>query len=152
MTLRPAALAVFLLACAGAAASIVARWPHQFMGPGDIDRVPHEFLYMGTLLAPPLPLLLLFGASAFLVAREDRLGFIAVAGMIPMLGAMTVGSLGEALSAASPDAPRSIQVIGGVAGAAVYCALLAVATRTAFERRKSATGGRDRRADTWRGP
>jgi hypothetical protein len=56
------------------------------MGQGNPDRVPEEFLFMGTLLAPPLPLLLLFGASAFLARREDRVGFIATVGNDPDAG------------------------------------------------------------------
>jgi hypothetical protein len=122
--LKRGAVVVFVFACIGAAVSIVARWPYQFMGEGNPDRVPQEFLSMGTLLAPPLPLLLLFGASVLLIERNDRLGLVTTAGMIPMLGIMTVGSLGEALSAASPDVPHSVQVVGGIVGAIAYFALL----------------------------
>ena len=129
--LRPLAVGVFALTCLGAAVSIFAQWPYQFTGQGDPDRVPQDFLIMGTLLAPPLPLLLLFGASALLVGREDRLGFIATIGMIPMLGVMAVGSLGEALSASSPDVPRFAQVAGGLLGAMAFFALLIAAVKAA---------------------
>lgn len=135
MTLRRSAVAVFVFACIGAAVSIFAGWPYQFTSQGNPNRVPQEFLYMGTLLAPPLPLLLLFGASALLIERDDRLGLAATVGMIPMLGVMTVGSLGEALSAPSPDAPRSVQMVGGVVGAVAYFALLVAAVKAILERR-----------------
>ena len=127
--LRLWAVGVFLLACIGAAVSILAQWPHQFMGQGNPDRVPEEFLFMGTLLAPPLPLLLFFGASAFLARREDRVGFIATVGMIPMLTVMIVGSLGEVLSAPSQDVPRFAQVAGGLIGATAFFTLLVLAVR-----------------------
>jgi hypothetical protein len=127
--LRLWAVGVFLLACIGAAVSILAQWPHQFMGQGNPDRVPEEFLFIGTLLAPPLPLLLPFGASAFLVRREDRVGFIATVGMIPMLTVMIVGSLGEVLSAPSQDVPRFAQVAGGLIGATAFFTLLVLVVR-----------------------
>jgi hypothetical protein len=130
--LRPLAIGVFGLACMGAAVSILAQWPYQFTGQGDPDRVPQEFLFMGALLAPPLPLLLLFGASTFLSGREDRLGFMATVGMIPALGVMTVGSLGEALSAPSRDVPRFAQVAGGLLGAMAFFALLIAAAKAAL--------------------
>lgn len=94
-----------------------------------------EFLFTGTLLAPPLPLLLLFGVSALLARREDRLGFIATVGMIPMLAVMIVGSLGEVLSALSPDVPGLAQVAGGLICAAAFFTLLVVAVRATLGRR-----------------
>ena len=99
------------------------------MGQGNPDRVPEEFLSTGTLLAPPLPLLLLFGAAALLARREDRLGFIAIVGMIPMLAVMIVGSLGEVLFAPSQAVPRVAQVAGGLIAATTFFALLSVAVR-----------------------
>jgi len=132
--LRRSTLAVFAFVCIEAIVSILARWPHQFTGQGNPDRVPREFLYLGTLLAPPLPLLLLFGLSALLTGKEDRLGFIATLGMIPMLAVMAVGSLGEALSAPSPDVPRSTQLAGGLFGALLFLALAMIATKDVSER------------------
>ena len=70
--------------CAEASISILAGWPYQFTGQGDPDQMVLDFLVFGTLLAPPLPLLLLFGATASLVRRRDRLGEMAIAALVPI--------------------------------------------------------------------
>jgi hypothetical protein len=54
--LSAVARAVFVLACLEAVVSILARWPYQFTGHGDSDRMAQDFLCFGTLLALPLPL------------------------------------------------------------------------------------------------
>lgn len=115
--------------------SILARWPYQFTGQGDPDRMAQDFVRFGTLLAPPLPLLLLFGATALFVRRRDRRGEIANAVMIPICIAIAIGSLGESLAPASPDIPRAIQLAGGVLGAFIFGALTAVALKALAERR-----------------
>jgi hypothetical protein len=80
---------------------------------------------MGTLLGPPLALLVLFGVAATLVAREGEVGFLATVALIPMLLTMAIGSLGEAFSPQSPDIPHPAQLWGSLLGAAIYIGLLA---------------------------
>ena len=108
--LRLLAPGIFLIVCVEAATSIFARWPHQFAGTGEPDHVPVDFLYFGTLLVAPLPLLLLVAASVVLIRRDDRLGLYATAALTASCAVMAVGSLGEGLAANSPDAPYSLQV------------------------------------------
>lgn len=129
---------VFAFVCVEAAVSILARWPYQFTGEGNPDRMLQDFLYAGTLLAPPLPLLLMFGATALLVRRKDRLGVIATIAMIAICAVMAVGSLGEALAPASPDVPRTIQLSGGCLGALLFAGLLTLAFVALLERRSGA--------------
>jgi hypothetical protein len=59
--------------------------------------------------------------------------------MIPILGVMAIGSLGETLSATSSDVPRSVQFAGGFIGAILFAALLLVAVK-AFSERWSSEG------------
>jgi hypothetical protein len=133
--LRTFSIAVFSIACMGTIVSIAAAWPYQFTGPGDPDRVSQDVLYMGTLLGPPLPLLVMFGVMAFLVGKRGKIGIVATIAMIPLMMTMVIGSLGEALSPASPDVPRPVQVWGGFSGAAIYLGLLLAATKALYGQR-----------------
>jgi hypothetical protein len=72
---KPPAIATLLFAVAAASVSILARWPYQFTGPGNPNQVPKESLFLGTLLGPPIALLVLFGVAVLLSMREDRSGF-----------------------------------------------------------------------------
>jgi hypothetical protein len=128
----------FVWVCAAAVVSIFAHWPYQFTGRGDPDQMVLDFALFGTLLAPPLPLLLLFGATTFLARRGGRQGKIANAVMIPICAVMAIGSLGESLSPPSPDVPRAIQLFSGVFGAIVFASLAAVAFKALAERRAMA--------------
>jgi hypothetical protein len=126
---------VFAWVCAEAVISILAHWPYQFTGQGNPDRMLRDFVYFGTLLAPPLPLLLAFGATAILVRREDRLGAIANAATIAICMVMAVGSLGEALAPTSPDVPSVVQLIGGGFGTILFMGLSALALQALVDRR-----------------
>jgi hypothetical protein len=133
--LDAAAPLVFVFVCLEAIVSILAHWPYQFTGQGDPDRMARDLVRSGTLLAPPLPLLLLLGTTIFLVRRRDRSGEIANAVMIPICMAMAIGSLGESLAPASPDVPRAIQLSSGLGGAIVFAVLTVVALKALTERR-----------------
>lgn len=129
---------VFAWVCAEAAVSILAHWPYQFTGQGTPNQMLRDFVFSGTVLAPPLPLLLVFGATTVFVGREDRLGAIANAAMIAACAVMAVGSLGEVLAPTSPDVPRAVQLAGGVLGVVVFVALAAVALKALAERHATA--------------
>jgi hypothetical protein len=118
-----------VFASAGTAVSILARWPYQFTGPGSTDQIAKDSLLMGTLLGPPIVLLVLFGITVLLAAREGRAGFVATLALLPLLLTMAVGSLGEALSPQSPDVPHLIQLWGGILGAVVYLVFLLAVCR-----------------------
>lgn len=133
--LDTAAPLVFVYAWLGAIVSIWARWPYQFTGQGDPDRMAQDFVSFGTLLAPPLPLLFLFGLTVLLTKKRDRRGAIPNAAMIPICLAMAIGSLGESIAPASPDVPRAIQLSGGAVGAIVFASLAVVALKALAERR-----------------
>ena len=124
MIARGPAIAVWLFAASGATISILARWPYQFTGPGSPGQVPEESFFLGTLLGPPIALLILFGVAVLLAPRADRTGFVAAAALVPMLLTMVVGSIGEAASPRSPDVPHPVQLWGGLIGAVVYLGLL----------------------------
>ena len=128
------AAALFTLVCIEALVSILARWPYQFVGQGDPDQMLGDFLQAGTLLAPPLPMLVLFGATVLSLRRPDRVGTLANAALIFLLASMTIGYLGEALSPPSPDVPRSIQLIGGALGALLFFGTLLIALGALRER------------------
>jgi hypothetical protein len=132
-----AAPAAFGLLCVEAVVSILAQWPYQFLGPGSSDRVPQDFALMGTLLAPPLPLLIAFGVAAFLVGRKDRVGLIATLLMVPACAVIALGSFGEALAPGSPNVPREVQVGGGILGGILFLALLGAAAWAAQARRRA---------------
>jgi hypothetical protein len=129
---------VFAWVCAEAAVSILANWPYQFTGQGDPDQMLLDFVVFGTLLAPPLPLLLLFGATAFLAGRSGRRGEIANAAMVLICMVMAIGSLGEALSSASSDVPRAVQHAGGTIGTIVFASLSIMALKALVDRRAMA--------------
>jgi hypothetical protein len=122
---RTPALATLLFAVAASCASILARWPYQFTGPGSPDQVPEDSLFLGTLLGPPFALLILFGVAVLLAIREGRSGFVATVALIPLLLTMAGGSLGEAFSPLSADVPHPVQLWGGFLSAVVYLGLLA---------------------------
>lgn len=134
-TLAPLA---FAFVCVEAMVSLLARWPYQFTGQGDPDRMAQDFVFFGTLLAPPLSLLLLFGSATLLIRRRGLVGEIANVAMIALSLAMAVGSLGEALAPSSADVPRAVQLIGGVLGAILFAALAFIASRALSERRRMA--------------
>lgn len=148
MIARSPAIAVLLFAGAGATISILARWPYQFTGPGSPGQVPEESIFLGTLLGPPIALLVLFGGAVLLAPRADRIGFVATVALVPMLLTMVVGSIGEAASPRSPDVPHQVQLWGGLLGAAVYFGFSVAAVRALYERRsqsgsRAARSGRD---------
>lgn len=143
MIARGPAIAVLLFAGAGSFVSILARWPYQFTGPGSPGQVPEESLLLGTLLGPPIALLVLFGVAVLLASRADGTGFVATVTLVPVLLTMVVGSIGEAASPRSPDVPHPVQLWGGLIGAAVYLGLFAAVIWTLHRRRwRPAEGGR----------
>jgi hypothetical protein len=139
---RAPAIAVLLFAAAGSFVSILARWPYQFTGPGSPGRVPEESLLLGTLLGPPIALLVLFGVAVLLAPRADRTGFVATVALVPILLTMVVGSIGEAASPRSPDVPHPVQLWGGLIGAAAYLGLLVAVIWALHRRRWRPTKGR----------
>jgi hypothetical protein len=118
--------AAFLLVCAEAIVSVLARWPYQFTGPGDPDHMLRDFVLHGTLLSPPLPILLLFGAAATLIWRRDRPGGLPIAILCAICALMSIGAMGEALAPSSPNVPYLLQVSSGFLGAAAFVCLFAL--------------------------
>ncbi len=106
------------------AVAVALNLPAQFGGAG--TDAAAEFASRGTALsAPPLPLAVL-AVAALLVARAPRPGAVAGAVLIALLGIVfTVGSLGEAVAAATPDVPKAVLVANGVIGTAIGAALVA---------------------------
>lgn len=126
---------VFALVVVTAAVSLLARWPYQFGGHGSRGHMLSDFLQSGTALAPPLVVLLILGLSAALVRRRDAWGTVGCALVAVLSVLMVVGSLGEALSAATPDVPRAVQVFSGVFGCTAALVLATLAIASVRERR-----------------
>lgn len=99
--------------------SIWARWPHQFAGQGDRQRMLEDFVSSGTALAPPLPFLVLFVLASLVIRRRDRWAAVACVVLLVMSLLMIVGSLGEALAPPTPDVPRAVLLLSGGWGAVV---------------------------------
>ncbi len=97
-----------------AVVSIVARWPHQFGGSGDPHHMFQEFVTNGTALAPPLFIVAGLLVVAAFIGRQDRWGLVLTVFAVVLGGIMVIGSLGEALAAATPDVPRAVQIVGGL--------------------------------------
>ncbi|MDX6609871.1 MAG: hypothetical protein QOF85_1796 [Solirubrobacterales bacterium] len=123
---------VFLFVCGEAIVSILARWPHQFTGPGDPDKILSDFLRYGTLLSPPLPILLMFGVTIVLIGRDRSRG-LGAAILSAICLVMSAGALGEALAPASPDVPYLLQVSSGILGAAAFAFLLVMSLAVSRE-------------------
>jgi|SRR5579859_405744 len=90
---------------------VTERWPAQFGGIGDPDKIASQWITMGTAISPPLFLfiaVILGGVLAFAATRRSwRViggGLIAAVGLIGV-----VSTLGELLAAATPDVPRGVQ-------------------------------------------
>lgn len=107
--------------------SILARWPHQFGGHGDPNRMTQQFVSSGTALAPPVFIMLGLLIVALLAGRQDRWGLVAAILMVVVGAVMVVGSLGEALAGTTPDVPQGVQIIGGVVDVSCSIGLTLVA-------------------------
>jgi hypothetical protein len=131
-----AAPAVFVLVVILAVVSLVAGWPHQFGGSGSRLHVLSDFASSGTATAPPLFILVIFGLVAFTVGRRDRWGTAALVILLVLAMLMVVGSLGEALAAATPDVPRSVQYGSGAFGVLAALVLFVLGAMALRERRR----------------
>lgn len=129
-TLLTAAPAVAGLSVIGAVVSIWARWPHQFAGQGDRQRMLEDFVSSGTALAPPLPFLVLFVVASLVIRRRDRWATGACVVLILMALLMIVASLGEALAPPTPDVPRAVLLFSGVSGALAGGLLVALGVQS----------------------
>jgi hypothetical protein len=115
--------------------SLVARWPHQFGGSGSRQHILSDFVTSGTATAPPLFIIVIFGVIAFAVARRDRWGTAALVFLLVLAVLMAVGSLGEALAAATPDVPRPVQYLSGAFGLLAAPLLFTLGAAALWERR-----------------
>ena len=88
------------------------RWPAQFGGAGQASEIGTQWMTKGTVLSPPLFLLVaMAGALGLLVAARWRAAKIVGAGLATLIGAIGfVGALGEVLAAATPEVPREAQM------------------------------------------
>lgn len=92
------------------------RWPAQFGGAGDPSKIATQWMTKGTVLSPPLFMLLVMVAALALVLAGSRAGARALgAGLAIVAGAAgVVGSLGEVAAAATPAVPRAAQYSGAL--------------------------------------
>jgi hypothetical protein len=109
----PLAVCVAWLALAAieTVVGVTERWPSQFGGTGDPDKIASQWITMGTAISPPLFLfiaVILGGALAFAATR--RPWRVIGGGLITLVGLIgVVATLGELLAAATPDVPRGVQ-------------------------------------------
>jgi hypothetical protein len=139
-TLRLFTPVVLLLVAVEAVVSIAAGWPHQFNGSGDPDRVLAEFPGSGTALAPPLLVVVVLALVAAGLQRPGTVRTVATVLTLPLAALMAVGSAGEALAPATPDVPRSVQLVGGGLDALLSVALLVLAVLALVEGRRARRG------------
>jgi len=135
---RVAAPSVFMVVLILAVVSLVARWPHQFGGSGSREQMLSDFVTSGTATAPPLFIIVIFGVVAFAVARHDRWGAAALVALLALAVMMALGSLGEALAAATPDVPRLVQYLSGAFGVVAALLLFVLGAAALWERRRPA--------------
>lgn len=136
-TLRLFMPAVLLLIVVEAVVTIAAGWPHQFNGSGDPHRVLAEFPSSGTALAPPIFVIVLLALVAAGLQRPGTVRTVATVLTLPLAVLMAVGSAGEALAPATPDVPRSVQLVGGGLDALLSVALLVLAVLALVEGRRA---------------
>ena len=136
-TISIAAPLILVLVVLFGVASLVAGWPHQFGGRGSRANILTDFVTTGTATSPPLVILVRFGFVAFTVRRRDRLGTVALIALLPLAGLMAVGSIGEALAAATPDVPRLVQFATGGFGVLAAILLLLLGVAALVERRRA---------------
>jgi hypothetical protein len=139
-TLRLFVPAVLLLIAVEAVVSIAAGWPHQFNGSGDPHRVLAEFPASGTALAPPVFVIVVLALVAAGLQRSGAVRTVATALVVPLAVVMAVGSAGEALAPATPDVPRSVQLVGGGLDALLSVVLLVLAVLALVEGRRARGG------------
>jgi hypothetical protein len=131
---RPAAVRRFRAACAAwlavaATATVIGvaeRWPAQFAGTGQPSKVSTEWLTQGTVLSPPLFMMIALAIAVILAIASRRRAATIAAGVIAILvGAVAaVFTVGEALSASAavPGPAHLGSLIGTLLSLAVVAA------------------------------
>jgi hypothetical protein len=107
---------IFVVWVVGTVVSVVAGWPAQFGGPGNPNNVAGEFLSRGTVLSPPLFVMVALVVFVLLARRRRWWGTLGVVGLCLLAVATFVGAMGEAFAPATPDVPRAVLVLSGVLG------------------------------------
>lgn len=116
------------------------RWPAQFGGSGQVSEIGTQWMTKGTVLSPPLFLLLaMAGAVALMVFGKGRVSRSVGAGLAILVGAIGCGgALGEVLAAATPIVPRGAQ-LSATSGVVISAAVVIAGVLTL---RSSVTGAR----------
>ena len=115
---------LFVVWSLGTVVCVAAGWPAQFGGPGNPNKVAREFLSRGTVLSPPLWVMVGLVVFALLVRSRRRWGTLGAVGLCLLAALTFVGSMGEALAPATPHVPRAVLVLSGVLGVVLCPALL----------------------------
>jgi hypothetical protein len=115
---------IFVVWVVGTVVSIVAGWPAQIGGPGNPNDVAGEYLSRGTVLSPPLFLMVALIVFILLVPNHRWWGMLGVVGLCLLAVVTLIGSLGEAFAPTTPDVPRAVLVASGVLGVVLDPALL----------------------------
>lgn len=114
-----------VVAIAGTIVGWMQQWPAQFGGAGVPGQVGSELFGKGTVLSPPLfmviAMLVGMGLARLRWSISRRVGHC-VAGVIGAIS--VVGSLGEVVAHATPDVPRPVQWVG-LLGVALSLAVVA---------------------------
>lgn len=147
-TRRVRTVATMILAVQAVAipVGILYRWPYQFGGPGDPDRVASDFLVNGTAVSiPVVPVLILLLLFRFLVRSRNGWGTLAAVGLCILGVLVTIASLGEAFAPHTPDVPRWALVLSGVVngGSGLALFLSAAAELRDRMRRRAPSPGPD---------
>ncbi|HEY6932979.1 MAG TPA: hypothetical protein VI452_06225 [Marmoricola sp.] len=133
-----AAITWLAVAAVGTVTGLLERWPAQFGGAGQPDQIASELTTKGTVLSPPLFMLVLMALGYALarlragrsIGRSTGLVLTILVGLTGIIGA-----LGEVAAPATPDVPRAVQYLGLV-GALLSLAVVATALRALMVARR----------------
>jgi hypothetical protein len=93
-------------------------------GPTLIVCSPTSKVSRGTLLSPPLPMMVAFVVLVFLAPSRRWWGTLAVVGLCLLAVLTFSGHLAEALAPSTPEVPRAVPVASGVLRVVLCPALL----------------------------
>ena len=129
--LRGACCAWLVVAAIGTVIGVAERWPAQFGGKGVPSKTATQWITHGTVLSPPLFMLIAMAIALALVSLGNRRAVAVFGAVVALLvtALATVFTLGEMLSAATPAVPRGAQlsaVVGTMLSIAVVVTSVAL--------------------------
>lgn len=118
------AVAILVIEILATVLAVALDWPAQFGGVG--TDAGEEWASRGTAISPPLVPLILLGIAAGLLLARARAATLLACVVAAILGVLfAVGSIGEAVAAATPDVSQAVLLASGITGVLMGVALVA---------------------------